>query len=109
MLRTPSHLKVTGNDQADALAEEDRAQHPYNKCRRQEEQVWAALGLSPISSEVSTSLGAESMSDARSSVRSASSSESEGFTSSSTETSSGGSFGGSEYNTDMSGWQRMRH
>ena len=77
VLWTPSHVNVKGNDEADALAEAGRAQHPRNKRRRQEEPAWAALGLSSMRSEVSSSSGGESseVTDARSSVQSATSSE----------------------------------
>ena len=62
VLWTPSHLNVKGNDEADALAEAGRAQHPHNKRRRQEEPAWSALGLSPMCSEFACFLGLQSRS-----------------------------------------------
>ena len=48
LIWTPSHPNVHGNNEADALAEEGREQHPHNKRRHQREPAWVALGLSPM-------------------------------------------------------------
>ena len=42
---TPSHVKVSGNDEADVLAEEGRLQHPNNNKRRpQSHSQWCSCG-----------------------------------------------------------------
>ena len=59
---TPSHMKVSGNDEADVMAEEGTLQHPNNKkCRPAEPQpvvqLWEDVGLCPMLSDVSSSEG----------------------------------------------------
>ena len=104
---TPSPLKVNGNDEVDALAEEGRERHPHNKIRRQQEPAWAALGLSPMRSEVSSLT--TSSSEPQHNIQSDSTSQGGSFTSVSRDTSSGGtsmgldsSSGSPDISTDVS-------
>ena len=110
---TPSHLQVKGNDEADARTEEGRERHSHNKRRWQQEPVWAALGLSPMRSEVSSSM--TSSSEPQHSVQSDSTSQGDGFTLVSQDTPSGrtlsgldSSSGSSGFSTDVSERQRLR-
>ena len=59
---TPSHMKVRGNDEANALAKAGRQQHPNNKKRRSAEPpplvwLWEEVGICPMCLDVSSSGG----------------------------------------------------
>ena len=106
LIWTPSHVNVKGNDEADALAEEGRGQHPHNKRRHQQEPAWVALGLSFM--RLAVSLSSASSTGGHPSIPSGSSSPEDSWTSSGEGSSLGGEWSESGFSTDVSDRQRFR-